>query len=877
KLSNLQSLDLSDNNISDISFLEKLSNLQSLYLNDNNISDISFLEKLPSLQTLWLYENVISDISSIKYLKNLNALQLGKNQISDISPLAKLENLKKIGLNNNRIKKLPQWVLDFNLDIEYSDSMRNSKLVIGENPIESPPIEIVKKGRNEIKKYFDDLEKQGKDYLYEAKLLIVGDGGAGKTSLAWKMKRLDSEMPKEGDDRTKGIDIQAMPIHNIQKPEIPFLMNVWDFGGQGYYHSTHQFFLTKRSLYVLLNSTRINKTDFNDWLQTIALFSDNSPVILVENEVGGSKSELDLRGLRRFFENILYVRNADIADITDGRLEKLINDIQIEIQRLPHIGSELPKQWVEIRESLRDVANTEAYISDKDFYEICRHHSISEKDDIQRLGGLFHDLGVFLHFRDDKVLKKIVILQNAWATKGVYTILDDSTVRSQNGYFTIEQAEDIWNKTPYEDMHDELVSLMEKFKLCYRIPYSSPTAYISPNLLPVEQPDYDWDSYQNLIINYDYEFMPKGLLGMLIVELHRYVKDIKNRAWKNGCVFHYQNTDAQVIETYGKKTLEIRVKGAHCVHLSSIIISEIDKLNDTFNRIKVKKLIPCHCSDCQHSDDPQFYDYKYLLRRKEKNKLTVECSYSFEEIQVLEILEASYNEHYIEEPTLKKLISQGKIKEAIDVFEQDFPMEGTLLLSKLNQLERYYYLGMISLEELSVNKQQIANSLLGLSENQAQEPRTNVEEEIVELNQLDEKLRDIQTKLEGQNVLLNSIINRGDIYQHELIELLLNIENKEESISEDFAQDIITIIEKGMADFSQKVPDATSIIEDWEKASKQLKLATDYKVKLKWTIPFLFLKLEKEINWDGKDWFRAIRDDVKRGVKGNWSEMFISG
>lgn len=718
KLHNLKSLNLSDNFISDISFLKNLSNLESLNLSENDILDIRFLMKLTELRSLLLQENnSIINIASIRYLKNLIVLNLGGNQISDISSLRNLKNLNEIGLTSNQIKKLPEWILDFNLDILYDGKSNDNIIQILDNPIESPPIEIVKKGHDEIIKYFSDLEKQGKDYLYEAKLLIVGDGGAGKTSLAWKMKELDSGMPKEGDDRTKGIDIQALPIQNLQKPELPFLMNVWDFGGQGYYHSTHQFFLTKRSLYVLLNNTRINKTDFNDWLQTISLFSDNSPVILVENEVGEAKSELDLRGLQQHFDNILYVRIADISNTTDGRLEKLIQDIQIEIQRLPHIGSELPKQWVKVRESLQEVAKTKAYITDKEFYKICEQHNITEKEAIQRLGGLFHDLGIFLYFRKDKVLKRTVILQNAWATKGVYTILDDDLVRSQNGYFTIEQADKIWKNTPYEEMQDELVCLMEKFRLCYRIPYSSPDAYISPNLLPVEKPDYTWIQNQNLIIYFDYEFMPKGLLGMFIVELHRYVKDIKKLAWRNGCIFNHQNTDAQVIETYGKQKLEIRIKGAHCVHLSSIIISAIDRLNASFKRIKVKKLIPCPCNVCKESNRPEFYNYDNLMRRKAKNKATIECSSSYDDIKVLEILEASYNEQYIEAPTIIELIAKGQIKEAIDSFEQEFPDEAILQLAKFNRFKRDYDSGLITSEEWSVHQQKIADSLISLSEN----------------------------------------------------------------------------------------------------------------------------------------------------------------
>lgn len=124
--------------------------------------------------------------------------------------------------------------------------------------------------------------------------------------------------------------------------------------------------------------------------------------------------------------------------------------------------------------------------------------------------------------------------------------------------------------------------------------------------------------------------------------------------------------------------------------------------------------------------------------------------------------------------------------------------------------------------------------------------------------------------------MLNHIIDRSDLHQHELIELLRTIENKEQPIREDFALDIVTVIEKGMTDFTQKVPNVTQIIADWEAVSNELKLTANSKAKLKLTIPFLFFKFEKEFAWNGNDWFKAIKEDIKRGVKGDWSEMFVA-
>lgn len=83
------------------------------------------------------------------------------------------------------------------------------------------------------------------DHLYEAKMLILGEGGAGKTSLLRRLYQPGWPLPME-QESTKGISIyrHEFPLKNGRR----FRLNVWDFGGQEIYHATHQFFLTRRSL-----------------------------------------------------------------------------------------------------------------------------------------------------------------------------------------------------------------------------------------------------------------------------------------------------------------------------------------------------------------------------------------------------------------------------------------------------------------------------------------------------------------------------------------------------------------------------------------------------------------------------------------------------
>ena len=188
ELDHLTLLNLSSNQISDYSFLEKMTNLTSLYLGFNQISDISFLEKLTNLTSLNLSLNQISDSLFLEKLTNLTSLNLSFNQISDIKPLL---HLIKLG----------------EMNISLKNHRSQNQVTLYNNQIENPPIEIVKQGNAAIVKYFEELESQETIELYEAKMLIIGGGSVGKTSLLRKFISKENKLPEE-EETTKGIDIQ---------------------------------------------------------------------------------------------------------------------------------------------------------------------------------------------------------------------------------------------------------------------------------------------------------------------------------------------------------------------------------------------------------------------------------------------------------------------------------------------------------------------------------------------------------------------------------------------------------------------------------------------------------------------------------------------
>ena len=102
----LESLDLQSNGIRDLSHigLDRLTNLTSLGLWNNYITDVSALAGLTNLAFLTLGRNHISDISPLSGLTNLWSLWLDGNQISDISVLHSMDNLQHLSIQGNPLR-----------------------------------------------------------------------------------------------------------------------------------------------------------------------------------------------------------------------------------------------------------------------------------------------------------------------------------------------------------------------------------------------------------------------------------------------------------------------------------------------------------------------------------------------------------------------------------------------------------------------------------------------------------------------------------------------------------------------------------------------------------------------------------------------------
>jgi len=283
--------------------------------------------------------------------------------------------------------------------------------------LEDPPVEIAARGIDAIATYFRDREA-GYLQLNEVKVLLVGHGSCGKTSL---VKRLIGEAFDPHESQTHGINIRNLRLGSRKEPQIK--ANLWDFGGQEIMHATHQFFLSKRSFYVLVLDGR-KEEDAEYWLQHIQSFGGDSPVMIALNKIDENPSfDLNRRFLTTKYPSIVGYQKISCATGTGIQDFKLA--IRTQLSKATMLQTKWPKPWFKLKRRLERISSQ--YISMADYTQLCKNEGVNDKSSQEALVEFLHDLGTILHFKDLHLLDTHV-LDPRWVTEGVYRILRSSTL-----------------------------------------------------------------------------------------------------------------------------------------------------------------------------------------------------------------------------------------------------------------------------------------------------------------------------------------------------------------------------------------------------------------------------------------------------------------
>jgi Leucine-rich repeat (LRR) protein len=619
-----------------------IQTLQVLLCTSKLIQDLAPLSGLSALQHLYLNSTQVRDLSPLSGLFALQELSLNSTQVRDLSPLSGLLALQELDLNSTQVSDLSPLRGMIERGREVSVKGYVAGITVVNCPLTIPPLEIAAQGNEAILSYFREREAGDIDHLYEAKMLILGEGGAGKTSLLRRLYQPNCPLPLE-QESTKGIDIYR---HNFPLPNgRTFRLNVWDFGGQEIYHATHQFFLTRRSLYLLLDDTRkdhksVSDPGFKDWLDLIELFGDNSPTLIFQNEKAGRSKAIGMDGIQARYPMVqdCFKGNLESPQAADSLREK----IAACAAALSHIGDELPAKWIKIRAAIEARAQQVPHISQQAYFDLYSQHLPFDRTKALHLSRYFHDLGVFLHFQDDPLLARTVILQNTWATQAVYRVLDDEAVKQRHGHFTQQDCTRLWQDSGYADMQPELLALMQRFELCYLLPDGQIPTWFAPQLLAPNKPTalVGWPQQGDLVVRFRYGFMPKGIISRLMVRQHR-LTGVTTDACLTCVLFHHNTSSATAELLPDGNEIELRARGPERKVLLNVLANEIEAINQGFPGLheKVTKLIPCLCNTCQNAVKPFMYEERNLVRRLEKNRYEVECECSLDMVAVRTLLD----------------------------------------------------------------------------------------------------------------------------------------------------------------------------------------------------------------------------------------------
>jgi internalin A len=641
KQENTKSLNLSAKNLTEFPIETfQLEFLTDLYLQDNKLKSIPVeIKNLRFLERLLLHNNQIENIPpEISQLKKLKYLTLSKNRLKNIpieitklgfleilalsnnkiktlpAEIYKLEFLKVLGLSNNQLESIPDELgkLEhlFLVDLRNNpiNTFKSNKLVRQGNgvyvPAHAPQLPddfLQQQYAEKVYYYLTAILEQENRALNEAKLILVGEGAVGKTSLVNKLifdTYNDKEIKTEGINR----ELWRLPLGETQyetrllKESITDIVrvNVWDFGGQEILHATHQFFLTKRSLYILVLDARRGEQEsrLEYWLKLIQSFGSGSPIIVVINKIDEQLLNLNTRFLQRKYPGIQDFCN--ISCKTGKGINELKEKITAQIAKLEDVKTPLPQTWFELKGALENLHDN--YISYTRYEQLCEQYGITEKDDQKTLLGLLHDLGIILNFQDDDRfdhLRETNVLNPDWVTNGVYKLLNNLELFKSHGVFAVSDLAQMLDTAAYPTMkeHQFIIDMMQKFELCF--PITDTQSYLIPDLLQNEEPDLNWPKDDSLRFRYHYDILPHSVFSRFIVRLHTYIS--QSTYWRTGVVLAYEASKALIKADLEDKKIFVWVTGKSLAkrrELLAIIRKEFKHIHSTIKGLDAQEFIP---------------------------------------------------------------------------------------------------------------------------------------------------------------------------------------------------------------------------------------------------------------------------------------------
>ena len=439
-------------------------------------------------------------------------------------------------------------------------------------------------------------------------MLVVGEGAVGKTQLIRSL--LDEQFEVES-DTTQGIEIRPVNFTHPSEENVDIQLKAWDFGGQSIYHATHQFFLSNRSLFIVVWNPRMGyeQCKLFYWLDTIKSLAPQSPIMLVATHIDERTADLPYDELVNQYPQIVgewSVSNKDHD--AGGGMANLRCDVIQTALGLPLMGEAWPTSWLNAANRIRAHGNNFRKITVDELWELmdCDEELPVPEGDRQVLANWLHDLGDILYFHDDEELKDTVILDPHWVTRKISDVLVSDLVAPGVGILTHEAMQQIWDDEEIDGIvANRLLRLMENFDLSYRIPEDRDDRSLVVEKLSEDTVPHDsvWDSQlkvpgcKEIRMIFDLgQKKPAGVPTWFIARSHRFTQGLH---WLHGALFgdHRENPRhlALVLAPAGQEHVSITVRGPNPHAFFVLLRDGLEYVLARFKGLKdqIVRKIPC--------------------------------------------------------------------------------------------------------------------------------------------------------------------------------------------------------------------------------------------------------------------------------------------
>jgi internalin A len=581
-LKQLTQLDLSNNRLAELpQEIGLLTELNGLSLDGNQLNTLPpEIGSLAKLQVLSLDGNQLTTLPrEIGSLTALGMLDLSDNNLTTLTPeIGSLTALKELLLDNNQLTKLPPEIRKLEGSLQRLYLHNNPKLglsaeVLGSHWSDDPGGDNSAKPAAILAAYFGSRTSKAQP-LNEVKLLFVGHGRVGKTSL---VKALRGVAHDDGEGETQGIERHKIPLKHGKSQ---YTGHAWDFGGQEFLHHTHQFFFSTRSIYAIVVMGRVGGVDAEAeyWLRLVRTYGQGSPVVLVKNQIEAHHFEIDEFNLRERYPEIKAVVETD-CDPRYG-IKKLHDTLAGLAGEVEGVKQKIDPRWAKVRTRLEEMEAS--FIAFEGYQQICTEEEVVEQNEQEVLATILNCLGIALNYREDPRLRDTSVLKPQWLVDGIYGVLRWMQKEKTQG---IVRKDDLAKALPKKlypvEMHGYLLELMVKFELCFELD-GAEGRYLVPGMLspnqPVELKRFMGKEARRVQFRYG-ELRPPGLMPQFIVRSHT-LSEAQTR-WLRGVVLKRGNAEVLVRVDAAQLVTDVYALGEveDRVWLTEYVHAEMQQIN----------------------------------------------------------------------------------------------------------------------------------------------------------------------------------------------------------------------------------------------------------------------------------------------------------